>query len=133
MLSRRGGGLVPADAAEVTPYVAGTSTPYPAPLYDGPDATTPLTFPVLTGTDGVVALWADTPGRLEVEAVHPVTGRNRVTLDLEPSPSAPPPRSTPTPGPRRTPCSSPTPRRTPSSSPQRRATCATPPSPCPRR
>jgi hypothetical protein len=87
---RRGGGLTTADAALVTAYLPGTSTPYPDPLYGGPDATAPLAFPVATGGDGVVALWADAPGRLELEAVHPVLGRARGVLDLEPDPDAAP-------------------------------------------
>jgi hypothetical protein len=45
---------------------------------------------VATGGDGVVALWADAPGRLELEAVHPVLGRARGVLDLEPDPDAAP-------------------------------------------
>ena len=90
VLMRRGGGLTTADAALVTPYLPGTSTPYPDPLYGGPDATEALAFPVATGGDGVVALWADAPGRLELEAVHPVLGRARGVLDLEPDPDAAP-------------------------------------------
>ena len=43
-------------------------------------------FPVATGSDGVVALWADAPGRLELEATHPALGTGRVVLDLEPAP-----------------------------------------------
>jgi hypothetical protein len=80
---RRGGGLTPAAQAEVTPYVAGTATPYTAPLYPGPDATAPLLFPVATGEDGVVEVWSDAAVRLELEAVHPTWGANRVTLDVE--------------------------------------------------
>jgi len=90
ILMRRGGGLTTADAALVTPYLPGTSVPYPDPLYGGPDATEALVFPVATGGDGVVALWADAPGRLELEAVHPVLGRARGVLDLEPDPDAAP-------------------------------------------
>jgi len=90
VLMRRGGGLTTADAALVTPYLPGTSEPYPDPLYGGPDATEALVFPVATGGDGVVALWADAPGRLELEAVHPVLGRARGVLDLEPDPDAAP-------------------------------------------
>jgi len=90
ILMRRGGGLTTADAALVTAYLPGTSTPYPDALYGGPDATAPLAFPVATGGDGVVALWADAPGRLELEAVHPVLGRARGVLDLEPDPDAAP-------------------------------------------
>ena len=90
ILMRRGGGLTTADAALVTPYLPGTSEPYPDPLYGGPDATEALAFPVATGGDGVVALWADAPGRLELEAVHPVLGRARGVLDLEPDPDAAP-------------------------------------------
>jgi hypothetical protein len=45
---------------------------------------------VAIGGDGVVALWADAPGRLELEAVHPVLGRARGVLDLEPDPDAAP-------------------------------------------
>jgi hypothetical protein len=91
VLQKRPGGLTTADAAAVTAYVPGTTTPYPGPLYGDPDTLTPLVFPVATGADGVVALWADAPGRLELEAVHPVLGRGRVVLDLEPSPLAPAP------------------------------------------
>ena len=72
----------------MTPYVAGTSTPYAGALFAGPDATTPLVFPVATGEDGVVELWADAAVRLDVEAVHPTWGANRVTLDLEWPPDA---------------------------------------------
>jgi hypothetical protein len=90
ILMRRGGGLTTADAALVTPYLPGTSVPYPDPLYGGPDATEALAFPVATRGDGVVALWADAPGRLELEAVHPVLGRARGVLDLEPDPDAAP-------------------------------------------
>lgn len=88
VLMRRGGGLTAAASALVTPYVAGTDTPYPGALYAGPDASTPLVFPVATGEDGVVELWADAPARIDLEAVHPTWGANRVTLDLEPAPSA---------------------------------------------
>jgi hypothetical protein len=87
VLMKRPGGLTTADAAWVTPYLPGTFTPYPASLYGGPDTLTPLVFPVAAGDDGVVALWADAPGRLELEAVHPVLGRGRVLLDLEPTPA----------------------------------------------
>jgi hypothetical protein len=90
VLMRRGGGLTTADAALVTPYLPGTSAPYPDPLYGGPDAAEALVFPVAIGGDGVVALWADAPGRLELEAVHPVLGRARGVLDLEPDPDAAP-------------------------------------------
>lgn len=87
VLMRRGSGLTAAASALVTPYEAGTDTPYPGALYAGPDATTPLVFPVATGEDGVVELWADGPARIDLEAAHPTWGANRVTLDLEPAPS----------------------------------------------
>ena len=87
ILMHRPGGLTTADAAAVTAYVPGTTTPYPGPLYGDPDTATPLVFPVAVGEDGVVALWADAPARLELEAVHAVLGRGRVVLDLEPEPS----------------------------------------------
>ena len=90
VLMRRGGGLTAAAAALVTPFVAGTDTPYAGALYAGPDATTPLVFPVATGEDGVVELWSEEAVRLDVEAVHPTWGANRVTLDLEWPPDAVP-------------------------------------------
>jgi hypothetical protein len=90
ILTRQDSGLAPASDALVRPYVVGTDTPYTGPLYAEPDATTPLAFPVATGEDGVVALWADAPLRLDVQASHAQAGTARVTLDLDYPPDRPP-------------------------------------------
>lgn len=89
VLQYRGQALVAAAGAAVTPYLAGTATPYPGPLYATAEATEPLTFPVATGADGVVALWGDAPARLDVVASAPGLGQAVVTLDLELPPDAP--------------------------------------------
>lgn len=94
VLARQGGlGLVPAAAATVTPYVAGTVTPYTAPLYAAAADTAPVVFPLLTGDDGVVALWSDTPVRLDLVASAPGLGQAGVPLDLELPPGAVDPAS----------------------------------------
>lgn len=94
VLARQGGlGLVPAAAATVTPYVAGTGTPYTAPLYAAAADTAPVVFPLLTGDDGVVALWSDTPVRLDLVASAPGLGQAGVPLDLELPPGAVDPAS----------------------------------------
>jgi len=73
-------------------FVPGTDTPWPAPLYrrDGSVAG----FPLEADAGGTVALWADAPGRLELECVAPGYAPRRLTLELEPeafSPAMPAP------------------------------------------
>lgn len=90
-----GGRQVPLVGAAVRAYVPGTSTPWPDPLYLDEADTVPVTFPVGTDEAGVVQLWADAPGRLELECDASGYAPQRLVLDLEPPPDAP----APTPGP----------------------------------
>jgi len=80
------GVTVPLPGVAVRAYVPGSATPWPDPLYADEDATVPVVFPVATDATGAVALWADEPGRVELECSAPAYGTQRVVLDLEPPP-----------------------------------------------
>lgn len=83
----RKGRRVPLAGAAVWPYVPGTAVLWPHPLYGGAQAQEPLDLPWYAGPDGVVEVWADASGRLELEVQAPGYGARRVLLDvLDPEP-----------------------------------------------
>jgi hypothetical protein len=86
VLGSRQGVAVPLSGAAVRAYVPGTSTPWPDPLYADEAATTPVTFPVAADDSGQVALWADAPGRVELEVTAPGWVTERLVLDLDAPP-----------------------------------------------
>ncbi len=84
----RGGRAVPLAFVSVRAYVPGTDTPWPDPLYDDEAAATPVAFPLVTGPDGVVALWADAPARVELRCQAPGYVPERRLVDLVGPPTA---------------------------------------------
>lgn len=80
------GAAVPLAGALVWAYAPGTETPWSGALYGDPGALTPLAFPVSTDASGQLALWADTPARVELRYQMPGYEAERTLLDLEPPP-----------------------------------------------
>ena len=96
VFASRAGATVPLAGATVRPYVPGTETPWPEPLYRGRGR--PLPRPVPGGggrlRGGEPVGGHAGPGRV-VLRVPGVRGAGRVVLDLEPPPAAEP-RTRPT-------------------------------------
>jgi hypothetical protein len=84
------GVTVPLPGVLVAPFVPGTTTPWPDPLYLDESDAAPAVFPVATDATGAIALWGAEPGRLELECRAVGYGTQRVILDLE----VPPPSDT---------------------------------------
>jgi hypothetical protein len=61
--------------------------PYPGVLYPGPDDPTPITLPYVTGANGEIEVWADSPVRLRMEVSAPGRATAVEVIDVEPDPA----------------------------------------------